>query len=44
MKPNQLALAALRAKSIADPHLTCAHCGGEVTARTVTPERGPGFR
>jgi len=30
--------------AIADPHLTCAHCGGEVTARTVTPERGPGFR
>ena len=29
---------------IADPHLACAQCGGEVDARNVTPERGPGFR
>jgi DNA-binding HxlR family transcriptional regulator len=29
---------------IADPRLTCAHCGGEITARNVTPEAGPGFR
>ncbi|WP_421844185.1 winged helix-turn-helix transcriptional regulator [Mycobacterium sp.] len=28
---------------IADPHLTCAHCGTEITARNVTPEPGPGF-
>lgn len=25
----------------ADPRLTCGHCGGEITARTVTPEPGP---
>jgi DNA-binding HxlR family transcriptional regulator len=29
---------------IADPHLTCQHCGGEIDARNVTPEPGPGFR
>lgn len=28
----------------ADPRLTCAHCGEEITARNVTPEAGPGFR
>ena len=28
----------------ADPRLVCAHCGGDITARNVTPERGPGFR
>jgi DNA-binding HxlR family transcriptional regulator len=27
----------------ADARLTCAHCGGEVSAHTVTPEPGPGF-
>jgi DNA-binding HxlR family transcriptional regulator len=27
-----------------DPRLVCAHCGGEITARNVTPEAGPGFR
>jgi DNA-binding HxlR family transcriptional regulator len=27
---------------LADPRLTCAHCGGEITTRTVTPEPGPG--
>jgi len=30
--------------AIADPHLACANCGGEVDARNVTPERGAGFR
>jgi DNA-binding HxlR family transcriptional regulator len=29
---------------IADPRLTCAHCGEEITAQNVTPEAGPGFR
>ena len=29
---------------IADPRLTCAHCGEEITAHNVTPEAGPGFR
>jgi hypothetical protein len=29
---------------IADPRLTCAHCGEEITAHTVTPVAGPGFR
>jgi DNA-binding HxlR family transcriptional regulator len=29
---------------IADPRLTCGHCGGEIGIRDVTPERGPGFR
>ena len=29
---------------LAHPRLTCEHCGGEVDARSVTPERGPGFR
>ena len=29
---------------IADARLTCAHCGAEITARTVTPEPGPGRR
>ncbi len=29
---------------IADPHLSCQHCGGEIDARNVTPEPGPGFR
>ena len=29
---------------IADPHLACSRCGGAVDARSVTPERGPGFR
>jgi DNA-binding HxlR family transcriptional regulator len=29
---------------LADPRLTCAHCGEEITARNVTPEPGPGFR
>jgi DNA-binding HxlR family transcriptional regulator len=28
---------------IAEPQLTCRVCGGEITARTVTPEPGPGF-
>lgn len=28
---------------IADPRLICAHCGEEITARSVTPEPGPGF-
>jgi DNA-binding HxlR family transcriptional regulator len=29
---------------IAQPLLTCRQCGGEITARNVTPEPGPGFR
>jgi DNA-binding HxlR family transcriptional regulator len=29
---------------IADPALTCQHCGQEIDARNVTPEPGPGFR
>jgi DNA-binding HxlR family transcriptional regulator len=29
---------------VADPRLTCAHCGDEITARNVTPEPGPGYR
>ena len=29
---------------IADPRLTCGHCGEEVHARNVTPEPGPAFR
>ena len=29
---------------IAEPRLTCTHCGEEITARNVTPEPGPGFR
>jgi DNA-binding HxlR family transcriptional regulator len=29
---------------IADPRLTCQHCGEEISARDVTPEPGPGFR
>jgi DNA-binding HxlR family transcriptional regulator len=29
---------------IADPRLTCQHCGQEIDARSVTPEPGPAFR
>jgi DNA-binding HxlR family transcriptional regulator len=29
---------------IADPRLTCAHCGEEIDARNVAPEPGPAFR
>jgi DNA-binding HxlR family transcriptional regulator len=29
---------------IADPRLTCHHCGEEIDVRNVTSERGPGFR
>ena len=29
---------------IADPRLTCQHCGGEIDARNVSPEPGPGYR
>jgi DNA-binding HxlR family transcriptional regulator len=29
---------------LADPRLTCRHCGEEIDVRNVTPERGPGFR
>jgi DNA-binding HxlR family transcriptional regulator len=29
---------------IADPHLTCQHCGEAIDARNVTPEPGPGYR
>jgi DNA-binding HxlR family transcriptional regulator len=29
---------------IADPRLTCQHCGLEIDVRDVTPEPGPGFR
>jgi DNA-binding HxlR family transcriptional regulator len=29
---------------IADPRLTCHHCGEEIDARNVTPEAGPAFR
>ena len=29
---------------IADPRLTCHHCGEEIDVRNVTPEPGPGFR
>ena len=28
---------------IADARLTCAHCGGEITAHNVTPEPGSGY-
>jgi DNA-binding HxlR family transcriptional regulator len=28
---------------IADPYLACRACGGEIDARSVTPERGAGF-
>jgi hypothetical protein len=28
---------------IADPRLTCVHCGEEITAHNVTPEAGPGY-
>jgi DNA-binding HxlR family transcriptional regulator len=28
---------------LADPRLTCAHCGEEIGVRDVTPEPGPGF-
>jgi DNA-binding HxlR family transcriptional regulator len=28
---------------LADPRLTCRHCGEEIAARDVTPEPGPGF-
>jgi DNA-binding HxlR family transcriptional regulator len=26
------------------PHLSCGHCGGEITVDNVSPEPGPGFR
>jgi DNA-binding HxlR family transcriptional regulator len=29
---------------LADPHMTCGNCGGEIDARNVTPEPGPGYR
>jgi DNA-binding HxlR family transcriptional regulator len=29
---------------IADPRLTCQHCGQPIDASDVTPEPGPGFR
>ena len=29
---------------LADPRLTCRHCGEEIDARNVTPEPGPAFR
>jgi DNA-binding HxlR family transcriptional regulator len=29
---------------LADPRLTCRHCGAEIDVREVTPEPGPGFR
>ena len=29
---------------LADPRLTCAHCGLELGAREVSPEPGPGLR
>jgi DNA-binding HxlR family transcriptional regulator len=29
---------------IADPRLTCQHCGQEIDARNVSPEPGPEFR
>jgi len=29
---------------IADPYMTCSHCGGEIDARNVAPEPGPGLR
>jgi DNA-binding HxlR family transcriptional regulator len=29
---------------IADPRLTCQHCGQEIDVRNVTPEPGPGYR
>ncbi|MHB8690572.1 MAG: winged helix-turn-helix transcriptional regulator [Solirubrobacteraceae bacterium] len=29
---------------IADPRLTCGHCGEELGVRDVTPEPGPNFR
>jgi DNA-binding HxlR family transcriptional regulator len=28
---------------LADPRLTCQHCGEEIGVRDVTPEPGPGF-
>jgi hypothetical protein len=32
------------AGELADPHMTCHHCGGEIDARNVTPESGSGLR
>ncbi|MEA2273649.1 MAG: hypothetical protein QOI98_2357 [Solirubrobacteraceae bacterium] len=29
---------------IADPRLTCQHCGEDIDVRNVTPEPGPGYR
>ncbi len=29
---------------LADPRLTCQHCGEEIGVRDVSPEPGPGFR
>ncbi len=29
---------------IADPRLTCNHCGREIDVHEITPEPGPGFR
>jgi DNA-binding HxlR family transcriptional regulator len=29
---------------IADPRLTCQHCGEQIDVHDVTPEAGPGFR
>jgi DNA-binding HxlR family transcriptional regulator len=29
---------------VADPHFTCAHCGGEIDAREMRAQPGPGAR
>jgi DNA-binding HxlR family transcriptional regulator len=29
---------------LAEARLVCGHCGQDINARNVTPERGPGFR
>jgi DNA-binding HxlR family transcriptional regulator len=31
-------------RELADPRLTCHHCGQEIDVHDVTPEPGPGFR
>jgi hypothetical protein len=29
---------------LAEARLVCGHCGQDINAHNVTPERGPGFR
>jgi DNA-binding HxlR family transcriptional regulator len=39
-----IALRHIECGHIADPYQACRHCGEEIDARNVTPERGKGFR